>query len=91
MSFEICRKSHFSIFQVYFAQGCQFFKPPKWTLLLRTNMVSHLKTGKTDFGYLNPFENEVKKYRKEKKINKKLATLKINTQGCQSHSFFLFS
>jgi hypothetical protein len=41
------------------------FKPPKWTLLLRTNMVSHFKTGKTDFGYLGPFENEAQKWQKK--------------------------
>jgi hypothetical protein len=66
-SFEICeklQKSHFSIFQGYFAQGCQYFKPPKWTLFLRTNMVSLFKTEKTDFGYLGPFENEAQKWQK---------------------------
>jgi hypothetical protein len=28
----------------------KYFKPSKWTDLLRTNMVSHFKTEKTDFG-----------------------------------------
>jgi hypothetical protein len=51
-------------------------------------MVSHFKTKKTDFGYLGSFENKAQKWQKSKK---KMATLKINTQGCQSHSFFLFS
>jgi hypothetical protein len=51
---------------VYFTQGCQYFTPPKWTLLLRTNKVSHFKTEKTDFGYLGPFENEAQKWQKLK-------------------------
>jgi hypothetical protein len=52
---------------VYFAQGFQYFKPSKWTLLLRTNMVSHFKTEKIDFGYLGLFENEAQKMAKKKK------------------------
>jgi hypothetical protein len=67
MSFEICKKSQksqFSIIQVYFAQGCQYFKHPKWTLLLKTNMISHFKLKKKDFGYLGPFENEAQKWQK---------------------------
>jgi hypothetical protein len=51
-------------FEIYFAQGCQYFKPPKWTLLLRKNMASHFKTEKTDFGYLGPIENEAQKWQK---------------------------
>jgi hypothetical protein len=51
---------------VYFAQGGQYFKPPKWTLLLRTNMVPHFKTEKTYFEYLGPFKNEAQKWQKSK-------------------------
>jgi hypothetical protein len=50
---------------VYFAQGCQYFKLPKWTSLLRIIMVSHFKTLKNDFGYLGPFENEAQKWQKK--------------------------